>query len=116
VQVKTEIKQFIAANLGDSSGALQIILQLIVDEELTKVSQNLDNPVQALQLILEEILDNQELLYELVHRVDVKWGQLYGERPYFQQPNQKPHPEDEYTHNSVRDKLVSLLARLEPNK
>ncbi|NCR07499.1 MAG: hypothetical protein EWV55_13325 [Microcystis viridis Mv_BB_P_19951000_S69] len=116
VQVTTEIKQFIAANLGDSSGALQIILQLVVDEELTKVSQNLDNPVQALQLILEEILDNQELLYELVHRVDVKWGQLYGERPYFQQPNQKPHPEDEYTHNSVRDKLVSLLARLEANK
>ncbi|MFM7910045.1 MAG: hypothetical protein ACKPA9_34360, partial [Microcystis sp.] len=75
-----------------------------------------DNPVQALQLILEEILDNQELLYELVHRVDVKWGQLYGERPYFQQPHQKPHPEDEYTHNSVRDKLVSLLARLEANK
>jgi len=96
VQVTTEIKQFIAAHLGDSSGALQIILQLIVDEELTKVSQ--------------------ELLYELVHRVDVKWGQLYGERPYFQQPHQKPHPEDEYTHNSVRDKLVSLLARLEPNK
>lgn len=115
VQVKTEIKQFIAANLGDSSGALQAILQLLVDEELDKVSQNLDNPVRALELILEEILDNQELLYELVHRVDVKWGQIYGERPYFQQPNQTPHPEDEYTHTSVGDDLVDFLAIVKEN-
>jgi hypothetical protein len=115
VQVVTEIKQFIAANLGDSSGALQAILQLMVDEELSKVSQNLDTPVGALELIVEEILDNQELLYELVHRVDVKWGQIYGERPYFQQPNQKPHPEDEYTHTSVRDKLVIFLATVKQN-
>jgi hypothetical protein len=115
VQVKTEIKQFIAANLGDSSGALQAILQLLVDEELGKVSQNFQSPLQALELIVEEILDNQELLYELVHRVDVKWGQIYGERPYFQQPNQTPHPEDEYTHASVRDKLVGFLAIVKEN-
>jgi hypothetical protein len=91
------------------------IKQLMVDEELSKVSQNLDTPVGALELIVEEILDNQELLYELVHRVDVKWGQIYGERPYFQQPNQKPHPEDEYTHTSVRDKLVIFLATVKQN-
>jgi hypothetical protein len=115
VQVKTEIKQFIAGNLGDSSGALQAILQLMVDEELDKISQNLDSPIQALELILGEILDNQELLYELVHRVDVKWGQMYGERPYFQKPDQKPHPEDEYTHRSVQDDLVKLLNILKQN-
>lgn len=112
VQVTTEIKQFIAANLGDSSGALQAILQLTVDEAIRKVSQNLDDPLQALRAILEEILDNPALLYELVHRVDVKWGQMYGERPFFQQPNQIPHPEDEYTHDSVRERLESLLERV----
>lgn len=112
VQVTTEIKQFIAANLGDSSGALQAILQLLVDEEMEKVAQNLDSPLRALALILEEILDNDHLLYEVVHRVDVKWGQMYGERPHFQQPNQVAHPDDEYTHDSVRQKLEKLLSKV----
>jgi hypothetical protein len=112
LQVTTEIKQFIAANLGDSSGALQAILQIVIDEEIGKVSQNFDSPLQALRLILEEILGNRSLLYELVHRVDMQWGQMYGERPFFQQPNQSPHPEDEYTHDSVREKLTKLLEKV----
>lgn len=112
VQVTTEIKQFIAANLGDSSGALQAILQLVVDEETGKVSQNLDSPLQALAAILEEFLDRPPLLHELVHRVDVRWGQMYGERPHFQQPGQIPHPEDEYTHDCVRERLVKLLEKV----
>ncbi|MEG3436768.1 hypothetical protein V0288_06515 [Pannus brasiliensis CCIBt3594] len=112
VQVTTEIKQFIAANLGDSSGALQAILQLLVDEEMGKVARNLNSPLRGLELILEEILGNDQLLYEVVHRVDVKWGQMYGERPHFQQPDQVPHPDDEYTHDSVRQKLEKLLAKV----
>jgi hypothetical protein len=112
LQVTTEIKQFIAANLGDSSGALQAILQIVIDEEIDKVSQNFDSPLQALRSILEEILGNRSLLYELVHRVDMQWGQMYGERPFFQQPNQPPHPEDEYTHDSVREKLAKLLEKV----
>jgi hypothetical protein len=70
----------------------------------------------ALNEILSTLLDNQDLLYEFVRQVDHKWGQLYGERPYFQQPGQLPHPEDEYTHESVRLKLMKLLDIVESQK
>jgi hypothetical protein len=57
-------------------------------------------------------LQNQAFLYELVRRVDVKWSQIYDERPYFQQPGQAPHPDDEYTHESVRLTLNQFLETL----
>ena len=34
---------------------------------------------------------------------------MYDERPYFQSPGQPPHPEDEYTHDSVKGKLINFL-------
>jgi hypothetical protein len=54
-------------------------------------------------------LSNHELLYEFVKQVDFKWGQMYDERPYFQSPGQAPHPNDEYTHESVKKKLRKLV-------
>ncbi|MDJ0599418.1 MAG: hypothetical protein QNJ37_11320 [Crocosphaera sp.] len=113
VQATTEINTFIALNLQDSSGALQAVLQTWVSTNEAEVSQNLDYPLQALQQMLDEIINTSELLYELVRQVDFKWGQMYDERPYFQSPGQLPHPDDEYTHESVEEKLRSLLNKLE---
>jgi hypothetical protein len=115
VQAMTEIKQFIALNLDDSSGALQAILQIIVEEDLARVSGYINTPIEALQDILEEFQENQALLHDLVQRVDVKWGEMFGERPHFQQPNQIPHPDDEYTHESVRQKLGEFLEKVRIN-
>jgi hypothetical protein len=115
VQAMTEIKQFIALNLDDSSGALQAILQIIVEEDLARVSGYINTPIEALQDILEEFQENQALLHDLVQRVDVKWGEMFGERPHFQQPNQIPHPDDEYTHESVRQKLGEFLEKVRVN-
>lgn len=113
VQATTEIKIFITNNLSDSSGALQAILKtwVVADEE--GVSQHLNSPLNALKQLLTKILDNSELLYELVRQVDFKWGQMYDERPYFQSPGQTPHPNDEYTHESVEEMLRSLLSQLD---
>ena len=108
VQVNAELHRFIDQNLSDSSGALQAILDVWIESDL-RVSQNLDNPLIALQEILCELINNQNLLYEFVRQVDRQWGQMYGERPHFQKPGQTPHPEDEYTHESVRLKLEELL-------
>ncbi|MEA5509561.1 hypothetical protein VB715_07280 [Crocosphaera sp. UHCC 0190] len=113
LQATTEINQFIAQNLQDSSGALQRILQTWVTTDEAGVSQYLNTPKLALRQMLTKIIENRELLYELVKQVDFKWGQLYNERPYFQSPGQLPHPDDEYTHESVKAKLMSLLAMLE---
>ncbi len=111
VRVITEIQTFIDRNLCDRDAALQAVLHQWVKED-PRVSQYKDTPLVALEAILQSILDNPNLLYELVRQVDIKWGYMYGERPYFQQPGQPPHPDDEYSHESVREDLENLLARL----
>jgi hypothetical protein len=115
IQAIAEINRFINQNLSDSSGAIQAVLYVWVKTD-SRVSQYLNSPLMALNEILSTLLDNQDLLYEFVRQVDHKWGQLYGERPYFQQPGQLPHPEDEYTHESVRLKLMKLLDIVESQK
>jgi len=109
MQAVTEINAFIAANLDDSSGALQAVLQNWVRDDRAKVSSSLRAPLVALRQIIEAILNNKELFYEFVRQVDFKWGQIYDERPYFQSPGQPPDPLDEYSHDSVREQLVNLL-------
>lgn len=114
VQVITAINTFIDRNLRDPSAALQAILHQWVKADF-RVSQYKETPFIALEAILQSILDNPNLLYELVRQVDIKWGQMYDERPYFQQPGQPPHPNDEYTHESVRKDLQDLLNKLQTN-
>ncbi len=113
VQLKTEINFFIKNNVKDLSGALQGVLQDWVNSSDDKISANQENPLYALRLIVEEILSNENLYYEFVRQVDLKWGQMYQERPHFQQPGQPPHPEDEYSHESVKEDLLDLLAKMQ---
>lgn len=109
MQAVAEINAFVAANLGDSSGALQAVLQNWVKDDLERVSNSLNSPLVALRQIIEAILNNEELFCEFVRQVDFKWGQIYDERPYFQRPGQAAHPLDEYSHEFVREKLVAFL-------
>ncbi|MFP4338397.1 MAG: hypothetical protein ACLFQP_10750 [Halothece sp.] len=111
VQVTTEVNLFIDNNLKDSSGALQSVLKRWVKFD-PLLSQYLESPLQGLDKILEKILTQKGLFYEMVKETDVKWGQMYQERPYFQKPGDPPHPEDEYTHESVREKLSLLRQKI----
>ena len=111
IQVITAINTFIDRNLIDPEAALQAILHQWVKGD-PRVSQYKETPLMALEQILRSIIDNPSLLYELVRQVDIKWGQMYGERPYFQQPGQPPHPNDVYTHESVRQDLLDLQTKL----
>lgn len=111
VRVITTINTFIDRHLQDPEAALQAVLHQWVKED-PRVSQYKETPLLALATILQSIIDRPPLLYELVHQVDIKWGQMYGERPYFQQPGQPPHPDDKYTHQSVRQDLLNLQKQL----
>ena len=111
VQVITAVNTFIDRNLIDPDAALQAILHQWVKGD-PRVSQYKNTPLVALDEILQSIITNPHLLYELVRQVDIKWGQMYGERPYFQQPGQPPHPDDVYTHESVRQDLIDLQQKL----
>ncbi|BAC91287.1 hypothetical protein [Gloeobacter violaceus] len=112
VQATIEINLFIDAHVCDSSGALKAALLNLVEMEKTQVSRHMGSPLTALQEMLEAIIGNQQLLYDLVRQVDIKWGQIYGERPHFQQPGHAPHLDDEYTHESVRKQLLDLLDKV----
>ncbi len=109
LQAKAEINLFIDRNLVDSSGVLKAVLQTLVATDEVCISRHFNLPLEALRELLEMQVHHPQYLYELVKQVDIRWGQLFGERPYFQQPGQAPHPEDEYTHESVYQQLVELL-------
>ncbi len=115
VQVITEIKGFIKQNLKDSYGSLSAVLQTYIQDDKVTVSRYLDQPLKALESILENFLNHPPLLYELVRQVDSRWGQMYKERPHFQEPGQPPHPEDVYTHESVAIQLTQLLEKVREN-
>jgi hypothetical protein len=113
VQVQGEVDQLLKANLDDREGALQQVLGRWLEDDALRLSRYLDNPVGAIKDLLETVLASPETLYELVHQTDVLWGRIYDERPHFQKPGQAPHPDDEYSHESVRAALEVCLQRLE---
>jgi len=112
LQAEAEIRLFIDQHLSDSEGAMKTTLRTWVKTE-SPLSENLDTPLLALHALLTAIVNQPSLLHEFVRQVDMKWGQLYNERPLFQQPGQPAHPDDEYTHESVHVVLSELLATLE---
>lgn len=109
IQLKTQIKLFISNNLKDLSGALQAVLNDKVDAEDDKISSHQEKPLLALQLMIEEIINNEHIYHQFVKKVDFKWGNMSGERPHFQLAGQPAHPDDEYTHESVKIQLINLL-------
>lgn len=113
VQLKTEIKLFVSNNLRDSSGALQAVLQNIIDGADEEISDHKTQPLLALKVLINNIISNDNIYYDFVKQVDVKSGQISGDRPYFQKPGQPAHPDDEYTHESVKEKLLKLLAMID---
>lgn len=110
-QAINEINGFISQNLADSPGALKIVLQTWVKND-SGVTKKVNQPLIALRDILESITSNLELLYEFVRQVDFQWGQMYDELPHFQPPGKEPHPDDEYTHESVKKQLTDLLEKV----
>lgn len=108
-QITAEITNFIDHNVSDVSGALRTTLRRRIKENQRLVAEHEDEPLAALRELLSTILRTDTALFELVGQVDAEWGQMMLERPHFQEPGQAPHPEDEYTHESVRRELERLL-------
>jgi hypothetical protein len=108
-QITAEITNFVDQNLSDVSGALRTILHRRIKTNDVLVTKHEAVPIAALKELLSAILEHETALFELVGEVDAQWGQMMLERPYFQKPEQSPHPQDEYTHESVRRDLERLL-------
>ena len=112
-QAQLHIQRFIREHLRDRSGALKRQLEVMVAEDYVLVGEHVDAPLDAVRFVVQRILANDPTLFEFVRQVDQRYGQMYDVRPHFQTPGQDPHPDDEYTHDSVRAALQELFARIE---
>lgn len=113
LQAKNELIAFIEQHLVDPSEALRATLRELIQADDMACNQHLDTPLEALSEALQSLLEQETLFQDFVRRVDMKWGQIYDERPYFEKPGQRPHPADEYTYESVRSQLNELLSVVE---
>ncbi|MCK5883740.1 MAG: hypothetical protein KAG61_08630 [Bacteriovoracaceae bacterium] len=111
-QAQTKIGLFIRGNLRDSSGAMSRVLEARLKGNDELVGSHLNDPLVALNILLKRLLDNEHRLFDFVREVDQKYGQMFQERPHFQRPGQEAHPDDEYTHQSVKESLEQLFNKL----
>ena len=110
-QAENEIGTWLASNLGDVEGALKTVLtrQLKGSRQLL---DNIDRPLAVLADHIRRIANSDELLAEIVREADVEWGRAMDERPYFDKPGVPPNPDDPYSMESVRARLVEALKML----
>jgi len=111
-QALAALTQWIDQQVSDPSGALRSILRRRVSSSHLLLASHLQQPCNALRELIETILASDYGIQEFVRQVDVRWGELYQERPLFQRAGQAPEPEDEYTYESVRQTLTLLLEKL----
>ena len=112
-QALAAVTQWIDQQVSDPSGALKSILRRRARSSNLLVASHLQQPGNALREMIETILASDYGTQEFVRQVDVRWGELYQERPLFQQAGQTPDPKDEYTYESVRQDLTLLLEKLQ---
>jgi hypothetical protein len=110
-QAEVAIESLLEHHLRDSERALSIVLlrQVSGSEELLA---SYDDAAEALKEFVEGLLVSEKRLGQFVNWVDAEWGRIYLERPHFDLEQQPPDPEDPYTVDGVRDRLVALLESL----
>ena len=111
-QVQAELSLFVADHLNDNSGALRSVLTRHIMTSDTTIAEHFGSPHEALGIIIDSILSSDARYHDFVQEVDIEWGRLMLEPPYFQEPGEEPHEDDEYTHESVRKDLLALRTML----
>ncbi len=99
---------FLEVHMVDNSGVLRHVLERRIKDDIVLLSEHVDVPLGALAHVLDHLLAIDERVFDLVRQVDAEYGRVMDERPYFQKPGAPAHPDDEYTHQSVRTTLTQL--------
>jgi hypothetical protein len=110
-QAAVEIEHWLIHHMPAGNDELQVVLLRCVRESKFLLN-NFDQPLAALAALCRHVLDSDYLLKEFVRRADVEWGQVQGQRPFFEQEGSSPHPDDPYTIDSVRNALCMLVTQL----
>lgn len=111
LQAANIISHFIQTHAKEPAGAFSATLQTWSCNDI-RFSRQLDTPLQALSEVIDSLLSEATTFYEFARQVAIAQGQLTGSRPYFQQPNQPPHPEADYTHDHIQAELKYLQQQL----
>jgi len=114
-QAAVEIETWLIHHMPAGNDELQVVLLRCVRESKFLLN-DFDQPLAVLAAFCKQVLSSDYLLKELVRRADVEWGQVQGERPYFEQEGSPPHPDDPYTVESVRKALCLLVTQLTAKK
>jgi hypothetical protein len=110
-QAAVEIEDWLRLHMSAGDGELQTVMfRRIKGSEL--LLHNFEQPLFVLASCCQQLLDSDRLLQELVREADEEWGRVQGERPYFEQEESPPHPDDPYTFESVRKTLAGLIEQL----
>src|SRR5262249_46508263 len=110
-QAAVEIENWLRRHMAAAHGELQVVLlRRVKGSEL--LHHNWERPLGVLAACCQRILDSDYLLQELVREADVEWGQVQGERPYFETAGGPAYPDDPYTLGSVRKTLAGLIEQL----
>ncbi|TWI74184.1 hypothetical protein LZ24_01124 [Desulfobotulus alkaliphilus] len=112
-QLVAKLNDFIRDHTPDASRILISVLQERVKNNSLALSEQSEKPFGFLHGLIRSCLDHPERLYELTRQADIRWGQINKEKPYFQKPGEPPHPDDEYSHESVAARLRDLLEAIE---
>lgn len=110
-QAEEAIAEYLRSNLTDSGGVLcGVVLRRVGQSEL--LLGDFEHPLAVLASYVRQVLGSDYLLQDLVREADAEWGQVFGERPYFERPGCPPDPNDPYTIVSVRNALSVLIDKL----
>jgi len=105
------IELAVRRDLSDPGGALAtVLIRAVVTSDVLAADPH--RPDVALAVVLDRHLASSELLGDLVRDADQEWGQVMGERPYFERAGEPADPADPYTRTSVRQAVQQLRARV----
>ena len=113
-QAEFELTTWLRTHLVDAGGPLEVVLlRRATGSEL--FLNNYNQPLVALAELFQRVLNSDGILKELVLEVDIEWGRVMEERPYFEREGSPPNPDDPYTIESVRNALTRLSKLLAEN-
>jgi hypothetical protein len=110
-QAAVEIENWLRHHLPAGNAELEVVLLRCIKGSALLL-HNFEQPLVVLAAFCQQVLDSDYYLQELVRQADVEWGQVQGERPYFDQEGSARNPDDPYTLESVRKTLTGLIEQL----
>jgi hypothetical protein len=108
-QAELTIQDHLRRHMTDPGGVLGGVLLRHVGGYVVR---DYDHPLAVLAECIRLVLRSEDLLRDLVREADMEWGRALGERPYFEKPGRPPHPDDQYTIESVRLTLSHLIEQV----